>query len=230
MTGMEVLGHLFDPAGTESSSERILFLLGVAAGAHAEVGYLYNYGTMSSIEHAALMLIGAGLQPRSAVEAGTFEGGTTEILARSASRVVTIDWDYGNAQHVAHLDNVEFINGRAADMLGRVVAETEPELVLLDADHSADGVVAELTAVLSVPTQDTRIVAIHDAAEQGCRSGLLSMDWTTWPEVAAVSLGVVPRHPDGGGWGGMGLVLTSSRRPGLLCLDLSEPRVERWPS
>ncbi|QXC59313.1 class I SAM-dependent methyltransferase [Aquihabitans sp. G128] len=230
------IGYLFDPLGVESW-EAVTFLLGVVLARRGqpipvavEALFASDAGEMSSTEKALVSMLGAALAPSVAIEAGTFYGAATARLARFSDRVVTIDWTAENARHVEHLANVAFVHGRAEEQLVPVLAANpEATLVLLDADHEAEGVAAEVRAVLDAPTPGVRVVAVHDAAAAPCWAGLTSVDWDRAPVVRS-TLGTIGHCPVSNGWGGMALALLSSRPTGDRRIDLSRSPGEWWPT
>ena len=66
--------------------------------------------------------------------------------------------------------------------------------ILIDADHSTEGVRRDIEAVigrLSPPKQDCFIV-MHDSGNPACRQGILSADWASCAYVKSVEVDFVP--------------------------------------
>ena len=125
-----------------------------------------------------------------------------------AERVITIDVDAAREQHVEGLANVEFVCGVAAEVLEALLpVEHSAELVVLDAAHSADGIVAEVEQLLKSPPTRLRAVLIHDSAMQMCRDGLDSVDWEGNPVVRGATLDFVPGQVSKDGLMGGGLAV-----------------------
>jgi hypothetical protein len=212
--GWAILGHLFDPALELDTVTRALVLLGAAT---ERLGYapreilerLHDpYWAMGLGDKAVVLLIAASLQPSVAIDAGTFLGGSAAALALFAVRVITIDLDDAQGRHVEGLANVEFVGGLAADVLARILPdERSAELVILDAAHTADGIVAEVEQLLRFPPEVPRAVLIHDSAMETCREGLDSIDWASNPAVRGVTLNFVPGEVSTDGVMGGGLAV-----------------------
>ena len=58
--------------------------------------------------------------------------------------------------------------------------------VLIDADHSASGMLADITSVLTFRPQFPMIVMGHDSFNPGCRAGMLQARWADNPHVHLV--------------------------------------------
>ena len=78
---------------------------------------------------------------------------------------------------------------------------------MLDAAHSADGIVAEVEQLLRFPPTRLRAVLIHDSAMQMCRDGLESVDWEGNPVVRGATLDFVPGEVNKDGLMGGGLAV-----------------------
>jgi hypothetical protein len=178
---------------------------------------------MSWGERAALEGLLAGLRPRLAIEIGTAEGGSLKRIAAHSGEVHSFDL-VDPAPDVAALGNVRFHRGDSHELLPALLAELERagrnvDFVLVDGDHSADGVRRDLEDLLrSGAARDTAIL-IHDTTNDEVRRGLDAVPYEELTSVVHVDLDFVPgylareepfRHQL---WGGLGLVLVDAARP-----------------
>lgn len=158
---------------------------------------------MSTVDRAAIEAFASLVRPQVAVDVGTYNGGSARALRRHAERVVTIDLDPGADPGI---DGVDFVAGYSWEALPRVL-DDRVGLVLLDADHTLDGVRREVEAVLSWRPGRGVALLVHDAAQ--AREALLAVDWAGCPWVHGVALDFVPSAADG--WGGLGFVWLDGR-------------------
>ena len=115
---------------------------------------------MSFGERAALEGILCALEPRLAVEVGTYEGGSLRYLARRCEHVHTIDL-YDLVDDPARFANVTFHHGDSRILLPELLGGLEADggrvdFVLIDGDHSAEGVSGDLMACSSRPSPRLR--------------------------------------------------------------------------
>jgi len=213
-SGWGLLGHLFDPALEVETTSRALFLLGAATERSSTspeevLQRLHDpYWAMGLGDKAVVLLVAASLRPTVAIDAGTFLGGSAAALSMFAERVITIDVDAARERHIEELANVEFVCGVAAEVLEELLpSERSAELVVLDAAHTADGIVAEVEQLLKSPPTRLRAVLIHDSAMQMCRDGLDSVDWEGNPVVRGATLDFVPGEVSKDGLMGGGLAV-----------------------
>jgi hypothetical protein len=177
---------------------------------------------MSESEKAGLMAIVRSRKPKLAIEIGTYKGGSLSLIRQHAEKVISIDTDPSIREHFAYMDNVTFLTGDSKQLLPLLLAELEahaisPDFVLIDGDHSASGVKADIECVLQMRPRRTSFIILHDMANEVCRSGALSVDWERYPHVQHVDLDFVPGRLiengspfDGQVWGGLGLIVLTS--------------------
>ncbi|GEM_PF-1979789 len=213
--GWGLLGHLFDPSLGIETSTRALLLLGAITehNGYAPEQVLQilqdQDWAMGNADKAVLLLVAAALQPKLAIDAGTFLGGSASALSMFAERVITIDIDPARAQNVEHLPNVDFLSGIASDVLAELLPTTPAaELVVLDASHTCNGIQAEVEQLLSNPPSCLRAVLIHDSAMETCRAGLDLIDWAAYPLVRSFTLDFLPgvENEEGVMGGGLAVV------------------------
>ena len=163
--------------------------LSTCAGLHSQ---------MTTCEQMAFQHILAKLRPQRAVEVGTYKGGSLQILAHFCKHVDSIDIDPAVADVLgSRFSNVTFHTGNSAELLPstlRAASElSEPvAFVLIDGDHSTEGVRRDISALLTVPPSCEMVVLMHDAFNPDCRAGILSANWQGSPYVHEVEIDYIP--------------------------------------
>jgi Methyltransferase domain len=181
-----------------------------------------NSWQMSYGERAAIEGVLAQLRPRVAIELGSAEGGSLARIAAYSDEVHSFDL-VPPAESAAILDNVVFHTGDSHTLLSGVLddlAATERfvEFVLVDGDHSADGVRRDLEDLLASDAVRRTVILAHDTMNDAVRSGIEAVDFTRHPKVLLVDLDFVPgylarREPYRLQlWGGVGLMVVDADR------------------
>src|SRR5262249_31587431 len=112
--------------------------------------------------------------------------------------------------------NVEYLTGPSDETLPPLIDRLQREraevgFVLVDGDHSADGVRKDINHVLKLKPIVSMYIIMHDSFNPECRRGLREADWAGSPHVHAVELdlvaGTVNPSPTFRGqlWGGLAL-------------------------
>jgi Methyltransferase domain len=173
---------------------------------------------MSLGERAALEGILASLEPSTAIEIGTLQGGSLETIAAYGDIVHSFDLSFHPSVSSNRFPNVVFHEGDSHILLPEVLRElaaagTNVDLVLVDGDHTAAGVGQDLEDLLDSPSVGRTIILIHDTLNERVRMGLHEVDFDR-PKVTHVELDFVVGRIWGGAsfdhdlWGGLGLVVT----------------------
>lgn len=175
---------------------------------------------MNHAERSALRALLERIRPRFAIEVGTFRGGSLSLISQYCEAVFSLDIDATIPERLKSIKNAQFITGPSVQTLpsllrGLSEAKIEPELILVDADHSEQGVRADLQIVLSRAPKVRTFVVMHDSFNPGCRRGILTAGWEQHPFVHAVEVDFVagsvvdkPGSPaDGQMWGGLALAV-----------------------
>lgn len=154
---------------------------------------------MTRCEKAALIHLLASLRPFKGLEIGTYRGGSLQVLSHFCNTVDAIDL---NPAIVGELGgglfpNVCFHIGESSSLLPGILRESAAAgdpvgFVLIDGDHSADGVRRDINALLSVQPQAEMIVLMHDAFNPDCRRGILAAGWQECPYVHEVEIDFIP--------------------------------------
>jgi hypothetical protein len=177
---------------------------------------------MSYGERAAIEGVLAQLRPRLALEIGTAEGGSLARVAQYSDEVHSFDL-VRPSEEVAVLDNVTCHTGDGHALLPAVLAELaaagrEIDFVLVDGDHSAEGVQRDIEDILDSDAVQRTIVLAHDTMNDVVRSGIESVAFDHYSKVALVDLDFVPGYLARSEpyrlqlWGGLGLIIVDADR------------------
>lgn len=176
-----------------------------------------NYWMMSPSEQAAMVYLLEHRSPRVAIEIGTRFGGSLQVLSRYSERVYSLDIDPEVPGRLeGRHSNVEYLIGPSDETLPPLIERLEAEgaeigFVLVDGDHSAEGVRRDINNVLRIRPKAELLVVMHDSFNPECRRGLCEAAWASCPQVHAVELdfvcGTVNPSPKFRGqlWGGLAL-------------------------
>jgi hypothetical protein len=177
---------------------------------------------MSYGERAALEGLLCQLKPALAVEIGTAEGGSLARIAEHSTEVHSFDLVEPHPR-VRELRNVTLHTGDSHRLLPELLARLADEgrnvdFVLVDGDHSSEGVCQDVRDLLESRAIGRTIMVIHDTINETVRAGLERVRYEAYPKVAYVELDFVAgymfrepslRHEL---WGGLGLVVVDSAR------------------
>lgn len=184
---------------------------------------------MTDAERLALTGLLVELRPDCAIEVGVYRTGSLAVLSRFCKKVYALDIDpecetlFGGA-----FENVEFITGDAKHTLPRLLAQIADAqealgFILIDAEHSRDGVQRDIENVLRYTPVRPLYFVMHDSFNPECRRGITDADWAANPYVHMVELDFVTgrfidqEEPDSlrQMWCGFGLaVLLPEKRTG----------------
>lgn len=177
-----------------------------------EAAWQMSYG-----ERAALEGVLQALRPSLAIELGRAEGGSLRRIAASSGQALSFDL-VEPAGELGELDNVTMFTGDSHRQLSEQLAELAAagrnvDFVLVDGDHSAPGVRADMVDLLQSPALRRSVILAHDSLNEDVRAGLDSVDYEAYAKVVWVDLDFVPgavaQLPGlrGQCWGGLGLVI-----------------------
>ena len=173
-------------------------------------------------ERAAMEGVLAVRRPRLAIEIGTAEGGSLQRIAKHAEEVHSFDLVSPRVS-VDQMSNVTLHRGDSHELLPEQLhrfaeEERNVDFVLVDGDHTADGVRRDLDDLLSSPAVSDTVILVHDVTNEEVRAGVDAVRYAAYPKVAHVNLDFVPgrifreqdrRHQLGGG---LGLVMVDAAR------------------
>ena len=159
------------------------------------------------------------IRPAVALEIGTCNGGCLEQISQHAQLTYSIDIDPSVKARLADgMPNVEFLCGNSAALIPQVLSRCAErrqalEFVLVDGDHSYNGVRGDLTALLAYEPAKPCWIVMHDSANPECRRGIVDAPWAENRHVHDVDLDFVAGTIAAGEtfgdqlWGGFGLAL-----------------------
>lgn len=186
---------------------------------HLYPGCLLENWQMSDSERVALAAILQLSKPTVAIEVGTFCGGSLSLIRQHARAVFSIDIDPEVNSRFRGMDNVTFLTGDSALILPVLLnaleaADRTPEFILIDGDHSAEGVRRDIECILDLIPSKPCWVFLHDSGNPDCRHGMQAADWERSPYFHYLDLDFIPgRMTENGGpfdgqvWGGLALAL-----------------------
>jgi hypothetical protein len=156
---------------------------------HWQMTRCEKYAFNKILEHA---------NPEIALEIGTYKGGSLQVIAKVAQKVFSLDINSKSQDALKPLfENVEFLSGDSKTLLPTLLARLETEraplgFVLIDGDHSTEGVRADINAVLRFKPNRPSFVVFHDSFNPECRSRILAADWDGCPYVHYVEIDFIP--------------------------------------
>jgi hypothetical protein len=156
-----------------------------------------QYWMMSPAEQLAMLFLLEHLRPKVAIEIGTHSGGSLQVLSRFCDHVYSIDIDQDVPRRLAgRFSNVEYLTGTSDEHLPPLIDRLQRDgaelgFVLVDGDHSTDGVRKDINNVLRFRPTVPLYVLMHDSLNPACRTGLRQAKWAANPNLHAVELDFV---------------------------------------
>lgn len=153
---------------------------------------------MTRCERFALIGLLERIRPALSLEIGTYRGGSLQVLSRFSSRAISLDIDPSVSTRLgSHFSNVEFVAGDSGSLLPNLVSRLNGEgaevgFILIDGDHSADGVRRDINAVLQLRPKGRMVMILHDSFNPECRRGMRTAAWAACRHVHHVELDFVP--------------------------------------
>jgi len=137
-------------------------------------------------------------RPKVAIEIGSYRGGSLQVIARYAEKIYSIDLDPSLKDRLEHqLPNVEFLTGDSRQILPALLSRMtkhgeELGCVLIDGDHSTEGVRCDINNILRYTPVRPVFIVFHDSFNPDCRKGILTADWSACDYVHYVEIDFVP--------------------------------------
>ncbi|MFI4992211.1 MAG: class I SAM-dependent methyltransferase [Solirubrobacterales bacterium] len=176
-----------------------------------------SYGERTVLEGMLSMI-----KPSLALEIGRAEGGSLRRIAAHSERVISLD--LVDASHdIMSLPNVRALSGDShallpAELEHAAATEDNIDFVLVDGDHSAQGVRQDMEDLLNSRAISQTVILAHDTLNEEVRQGLQEVDYEAHEHLAWIDLDFVPgyvaRLPERFGecWGGLGLIVIDDGR------------------
>jgi hypothetical protein len=155
------------------------------------------HSQMTNCERFVLVGLLKRLEPGLSLEVGTYMGGSLQLLSKYSKKVISIDIDPTVASRLGErFPNVAFQSGDSRTLLPSIIARINQEeadlgFVLIDGDHSTDGVRRDIESVLRLVPRRPIVVIMHDSFNPSCRAGMRLADWSASPYVHEVELDFV---------------------------------------
>ncbi len=184
-------------------------------------GCLTQEWQMNDSERLGLAAVLERLNPSCAIEIGTYRGGSLSLIAQYADKVFSIDIDPSIPDKFKNFSNVSFFTGPSQIIMPVLLkalddADMPVEFLLIDGDHSAEGVKRDIEIILDYVPKKPLIVMMHDGFNPECRRGMLEANWQKSDYVQYVDLDFIPgrviEHGGGGDgemWGGLAMAYFS---------------------
>lgn len=152
---------------------------------------------MMTWEQIALTGVLSRLRPKGAIEIGVYYGGSLSLAAPYCEKIVAIDIDPDVRDRFAPPPNAEIWIEPSSEAVPKAFARFEAlgmpvNYVLIDADHSVEGVMRDIDLVLNYKPKEPMLVLMHDSGNPATRRGILAADWARNPYVRLVDVDFVP--------------------------------------
>lgn len=158
-----------------------------------------NPWMMSNWEKHSFISIIQQHKPEVAIEIGNAEGGSLQVLNKLVPKVYALDlYEEVHQKLKPQFPSVEFYTGDSKKILPQLLRSIQEKnekigFVLIDGDHTSEGVKADINAVLEnyIPVT-TLIILFHDSFNPECRKGIVEASWQNCPYVHFVDIDYVP--------------------------------------
>jgi len=121
--------------------------------------------------------------PEVGIEIGTYQGGSLQLISKHAKKVYSIDMSFECKGLLRdHFHNVEFTTVDSKQILPELLKTLRDSnehrgFVLIDGDHSTQGVKADIEAVLQYIPRQPLYIVFHDSFHPRSRKGILAVEW-----------------------------------------------------
>lgn len=154
--------------------------------------YLKNEWQMSSGEKIAMLYLLDKIRPEVSIEIGTQHGGSLKPISDYSKQVYAFDFSHDKIDK-SSFNNVDFITGNSFLTVPKVIRELNKnhhnlEFVLIDGDHSSEGVKSDIENILMYKPQKKLYILIHDSFNPIVRSGILKANWNACPYVHYIDI------------------------------------------
>ena len=158
-----------------------------------------NPWMMSNWEKHSFISIVQQLKPEVAIEIGNADGGSLQVLNKLVPKVYALDlYEEVHQKLKPQFPNIEFHTGDSKQILPALLKSIKEKneklgLVLIDGDHTTEGVKADINIVLEnyIPVT-TLIILFHDSFNPECRQGIVEANWQACPYVHFIDVDYLP--------------------------------------
>jgi predicted O-methyltransferase YrrM len=193
---------------------------------------------MSQSERFCLITLLEKIKPEIAIEIGTSNGGSLQVISKYAKKVYAIDIDPTVIDRLgSKFKNVEFLIGDSKIIIPKLITELQEnnksiEFALIDGDHSSRGVQLDIENILKYVPLKSLTIIMHDSFNPKCRKGMLAPSYNEYKHVHYVEIDYIS-----GGfilnnnremWGGFGkIILLAKARSEQLKIGQSQKELFR---
>lgn len=182
-----------------------------------ELFSLPRYWEMVNAEKIALLNLLNDIKPSIAIEIGTRQGGSLQLIASLSEYVYSLDIDPEVKNLADSFKNVDFITGDSKETLPQLLNDLtsngrQPDFILIDGDHSFNGVKFDIESVLKIRITKPLIILMHDSFNPECRKGMLEVNYESNSFVKLVEIDFVQgiyspnERTKGEMWGGFAII------------------------
>jgi hypothetical protein len=123
---------------------------------------------MSPHERVAFIAIASLCPGENALEIGSYHGGSLRVLTEYFQNVISVDIDHKNLNKKVRLSGVDLMTGDSREIVPNLIelwndSENELELILIDANHEYEYVLADLDNCLEYRPKKRTFILIHDS-------------------------------------------------------------------
>lgn len=157
-----------------------------------------HFWQMTRCEKYAFHNLLEHIEPEVAIEIGSYKGGSLQVISEFSDKVYSIDiTDKHRHEYRDSFTNVSCHTGDSRKLIPEVLATIEEkgeslEFVLIDGDHTEEGVKNDINEVLKYKPKKRLYVLFHDTFIPMARKGILGADWEKNPNVHYVEIDFVP--------------------------------------
>ncbi len=158
-----------------------------------------NEWMMANWEKHTFISVLQALKPEAAIEIGNAKGGSLQVLNELVPIVYAIDVEPDiHRDLIPQFPEVNFLTGSSLEILPGLLKRIQSQgiklgFILIDSDHTTEGVRADLNTILENYIPVCRLVILlHDSFNPDCRKGIQTADWDKSPYVHLVDYDYIP--------------------------------------
>jgi hypothetical protein len=201
-----------------------------------EDDYMLNW-YMTRNERYCFVKLLEKIRPKVAIEIGSFDGGSLQVISKYAEKVYAIDIDTTLEERLkGKFNNVTFLMGDSKEIVPKLIKELQQknesiEFALIDGDHSALGVKADIENMINYTPVNSLNIILHDSFNPECRNGMKAVNYNAYKHVHYVELDYITGVFEPNGlkkemWGGFGhIVLLNEERKGKVEITESQKKL-----
>ena len=158
------------------------------------------------------------IKPKVAIEIGTYNGGSLQVISHYADKVYAIDNDETIIDRLGDkFNNVEFLIGDSKEIVPKLIKEIQDkgenlEFALIDGDHSTEGVATDIRNLIAYKPLNSFHILLHDSFNPKCRKGMKIVNYNANKYVHYVELDFIsgvfaPDNLKSEMWGGIAHII-----------------------